>query len=117
MVTTRAGNRLLRPAASPSWPRLALVADTPGKPNVRQAWPLILVSSSGKAKVPAAPLSWLTSTQTDRLPAVHTGGGAAAVGAAEAADVAHTADPMPSASTPLSAATVRRTRVIICVPF
>ena len=68
-----------RSAARPSWPPLALVAETPGYPYRVQAWLPVLVKSSGQAVVPAATLPWLRLTQTARL-AVEQAGAARAGG-------------------------------------
>src|SRR5580692_1564006 len=64
--------------------------------------------------VPAAPLPSLMLTHTARFAVVQTGGMAdGADGAADADEVAQTADPMPSAS---AAATARRAPLIIIAP-
>src|SRR4029077_19856111 len=69
----RAGTTWSQPAGPPSWWLLRSTADTPGKPRIAQACRLRLVNCSGKKMVPAAPLPWLTATQTPRSSAVQAG--------------------------------------------
>src|SRR5580704_6433355 len=67
--------------------------------------------------VPAAPLPSLMLTHTARFAVVQTGGMAdGADGAADADEVAQTADPMPSASAAATAAAARRAPLIITAP-
>src|SRR5580693_5395114 len=64
------------------------MADTPGKPRIAQACRPRLVNCSGRKRLPAAPLPWLTATQTPRSCAVQAGtaaGEARPVSAASAA--------------------------------
>src|SRR5947207_3826180 len=61
------------------------MADTPGKPRIAQAYRPRLVNCSGRKRVPAAPLPWLTATQTPRFCAVQAGTAAEAARPASAA--------------------------------
>ena len=110
IVTVLGGKIVWRSAARPSWPPLALVAETRGYPSRVQARLPVLVKSSGHAVVPAATLPALRLTQTDRS-AVEQARAAEAgteAGAAEAADVARTAPPRTRVSAVAVAMIVRR---------